>query len=230
MRPDGSEQQQVLQLPGEILTPAESPDTRSVAFTFTSAQTHVSEVWVAQADGSLPHKLVGASRSATTRSGQSIQGAVHPSWSPDGGSIAFASTDSGRFEVGTMASDGSAAHQLIDGSGGGYPDSNVPEYSLDGTGITYWSGYESQYGEVWIMAADGSGQRRLTDTPDPESADNPTWSPDGRFVVFISNRAPAGPQPTTGVNAWVVAAGGGEPRMLLQNVSYCAWAPAEAGR
>src|SRR5437868_4872013 len=112
MRPDGSEQQQVLRLPGEILTPAESPDTRSVAFTFTSAQTHVSEVWVAQADGSLPHKLAGASRSATTRSGQSIRGAVHPSWSPDGGSIAVASTDSGRFEVWTMASDGSAAHQL----------------------------------------------------------------------------------------------------------------------
>ena len=130
-----------------------------------------------------------------------------------------------------MASDGSGTRQLIDGSGRGYPDSNVPEYSLDGTRITYWSGYESEYGEVWIMAADGSGQRRLTDTPDPESADNPTWSPDGRFVVFISNRAPdAGAQLTPSVSAWVVPAEGGAPRLLLQNVNYCAWAPAGPGQ
>ena len=75
--------------------------------------------------------------------------------------------------------------------------------------------------------ADGSDRRRLTDTADPASADNPTWSPDGRLVVFISNRARSD-QPRLGspdVNAWVIPAGGGEPRLLVEGATYCAWAP-----
>jgi TolB protein len=226
MNADGSGQQQVLSLPGEILTPAESPDRRHVAFTYANPQTHNAEIWLADAVGSNPHRLAAASRPATSRRGQSFQETVHPSWAPDGRTLAFSSTDSGRVEVWTMRADGSGTRQLIDGSGPGYPDSNVPEYSLDGSRIVYWSGYETEYGEVWVMAADGSGQRRLTDTRAPANSDNPTWSPDGRFVVFISNRS-QGNQPTvpgSDSNAWVVAASGGEPRLLLHGARYCAWA------
>ena len=126
-----------------------------------------------------------------------------------------------------MSTDGRGARQLIDGSGAGYPDSNVPEYSLDGSRIVYWSGYETEYGEVWVMAPEGRDLRRLTDTPDPASSDNPTWSPDGRSVVFISNRS-QGSQPTapgSDSNAWLVPASGGEARLLLHGARYCAWAP-----
>ena len=227
MKPDGSTQEEVTTLRGEILTPAESPDGRVVAFTFADPASQAPEVWAVDADGTHPRRLAKASRAATSRSGRPIQGTVHPSWSPDGRTIAFSSTDSGRVEVWTMGADGSDPHQLIDGSGPGYPDSNVPEFSLDGSRIVYWSGYEAEYGEVWTMRPDGSDRRRLTDTADPASADNPTWSPDGRLVVFISNRA-RNDQPRLGspdVNAWVIPAGGGEPRLLVEGATYCAWAP-----
>lgn len=230
MNRDGSGQQEVLSLPGELLTPAESPDGRLVAFTYVSTQTHMGEIWAAGADGSNPHRLAAASRPARSRQGQSFQEAVHPSWSVDGGTIAYSSTDSGRVEVWTVHTDGTGARQLIDGSGAGYPDSNVPEYSRDGSRIVYWSGYEAEYGEVWVMAADGSGRRRITDTPDPANADNPSWSPDGRLVVFISNRSQGPAAPGSDMSAWVVSVSGGEPRLLLHGARYCAWSPLTRAR
>jgi Tol biopolymer transport system component len=41
--------------------------------------------------------------------------------------------------------------------------------------------------DIWIMNADGSNQKQLT--TDPQSDYAPAVSPDGRYVIFISNRA-----------------------------------------
>lgn len=38
--------------------------------------------------------------------------------------------------------------------------------------------------EIYVMEADGSGQRRLTSNSSAD--DNPAWSPDGRRIAFIS--------------------------------------------
>ena len=40
--------------------------------------------------------------------------------------------------------------------------------------------------EIYVMDADGSNQRRLTNHPDKDWA--PSWSPDGKRIVFFSNR------------------------------------------
>jgi TolB protein len=40
--------------------------------------------------------------------------------------------------------------------------------------------------QVYVMEADGSNVRRLTQSRADE--DIPTWSPDGREVTFVSNR------------------------------------------
>jgi serine/threonine protein kinase/dipeptidyl aminopeptidase/acylaminoacyl peptidase len=41
--------------------------------------------------------------------------------------------------------------------------------------------------DIWIMNADGSNQKQLTTDPQPDYA--PTISPDGRYIIFVSNRA-----------------------------------------
>lgn len=67
----------------------------------------------------------------------------------------------------------------------GGPDATVP---LDGRGggiIAFHSARDGNF-EVYVMNADGSGQRRLTDDPAEDSA--PSISPDGSAIVFISNR------------------------------------------
>jgi len=218
MSPDGSNQRAVSTLPGLTLTPAESPDGTRVAVTY-AAPGSTMEVWVMNTDGSEPRPLTRTTTAATTRRGGQVTWSVHASWSPDGKKIAYASTQGGSSQVWTIDADGAHASQLIAGSGPAYPDSNVPEYSLDGARIVYWSGFETEYGEVWAMDADGTHQRQLTETPDPHNSDNPTWSPDGGSVVFISNR-PGGPRE---MNAWVLDLAGGEPRLLAAGGLYCAW-------
>ncbi|HSP61874.1 MAG TPA: DPP IV N-terminal domain-containing protein [Pyrinomonadaceae bacterium] len=49
-----------------------------------------------------------------------------------------------------------------------------------------WAG---NVGDIWILNADGSGQKRLTNTPSPYTSVSPHVSPDGRYVVFVSDRA-----------------------------------------
>ena len=58
------------------------------------------------------------------------------------------------------------------------PDGRIVYHSLAGGGD-----------DIWIMNADGSGQRRLTDGE--STSFFPVVSPDGRYVVFASERAPA---------------------------------------
>jgi len=44
--------------------------------------------------------------------------------------------------------------------------------------------------DIYVMNADGSAQRRLTDHPGQDRY--PAWSSDGRRILFYSDRAPRG--------------------------------------
>ena len=66
----------------------------------------------------------------------------------------------------------------------GWIDSD-PEWSPDGKRIAFWrttNGYQSF--RVYVMRADGTGVRRLTNGRFDE---RPAWSPDGRWIVYQSD-------------------------------------------
>jgi len=106
--------------------------------------------------------------------------AFHPTWSPDGSKIAFAS---GGIQV--MNADGSGLVRLTDGSYG----ENWPAWSRDGTRIAF-EGSAGGNEDVYVMNADGSNVVRLTS--DPAHDGEPTWSPDGMKIAFVSDRSGAG--------------------------------------
>ena len=54
---------------------------------------------------------------------------------------------------------------------------NDPAWSPDGLRIAFVRG-----NDIWVMNADGSGQRRLTSGAAHDRA--PNWSPDGRTIAF----------------------------------------------
>jgi Tol biopolymer transport system component len=120
--------------------------------------------------------------------------------SRDGGKIVFVSLRSGDLEIYTMNADGTDVTQLTDelGYDGG------PFFSYDGTKIVYRAFHpkteeeerdylavlaEDQIRpsklEIFVMDADGSNKRQLTDNGAANFA--PYFFPDGQRVIFVSN-------------------------------------------
>ncbi|MFQ5748191.1 MAG: hypothetical protein ACE5H3_01905 [Planctomycetota bacterium] len=190
-----------------------SHDGTRIAFASVRNGVKHPEIWVMSADGSNPVRLT-----FTPPDPSGGGGAVHPSWSPDDKKIYFASSASGSPQIWGMFADGQGQKQKTNGLGPGFPDANVPEWSSDGKRVVFWSGFEGQFGEVWSMKPNGGGLRRITETSDPRNSDNPSWSPDGRSILFDTNR-------TGLVEIWVVGADGSDPHRLLAGQGQTSWQP-----
>jgi TolB protein len=71
-------------------------------------------------------------------------------------------------------------------------DAYQPSWSPDGRRIAFTSRRHGGGWQVYVVGADGWGERRLTSTGDA-SDKYPTWSPDGKTIVFESTRDNACP-------------------------------------
>jgi len=177
--------------------PAWSPDATKIAFVRTVAG--LDTIWIVNADGSGLRQLpvpAGVNN--------------HPSFSPDGASIAFdhaevdtsgdsdlpTSSDSHIWVIGL---DGSAPHSLTRRG----VDSD-PAWSPNGRNIAFVRSTDDG-SRVFVMNADGSGRRR--GTARKTSASDPAWSPDSARIVYASIGA-------GGSSLFHVAATGGKPVRL----------------
>jgi len=125
-------------------------------------------------------------------------GGWEPTWSPDRSKILFASDLHGGGqadeEVYVMDADGSNIRRLTN-TPGDSTSSWAADWSPDGEQIVFTSNRDgSDLGwdgwELYLMAADGSNVRRLTQRLGSDGA--PTWSPDGTKIAFT--RHPVGDQ------------------------------------
>jgi len=85
-----------------------------------------------------------------------------------------------------------------------------PQFSPDGKRIAFvvaenFLDKGKSNADVYVMNADGSDLRRLTS--DPATDNSPRWSPDGKSLLFVSNRK-------EGSQVWTLPMDGGEPRRL----------------
>jgi dipeptidyl aminopeptidase/acylaminoacyl peptidase len=77
--------------------------------------------------------------------------------------------------------------------------------------------------DVWTASWDGAQQMRMTSSPESENA--PRWSPDGRYLAFLSGR-PGGK--TRGTQIWLLDRSGGEAQQLTDvkgRLSSYDWSP-----
>ena len=156
------------------LAPSWSPDGTKIAFhTFRDAGIGLqSEIYVMDADGSNQVNLT-----------QNAAIDVFPKWSPDGTKIAFMrqvpfSSDA---EIFVMSATGANQTNITNNPAA----DGSASWSPDGSKIAFGSSRDDNFGEVYVMNADGSGVVRLT----TEGGNGePAWSPDGTKIVFATDR------------------------------------------
>jgi Tol biopolymer transport system component len=94
-----------------------------------------------------------------------------PAWSPTGEWISFVSSNSGNDEIYRVSPDGAVLQQLTHNN---WEWDKHPSWSPDGSQIVFFSNRDVGRTQIWIMNADGSGQRRLVES---EAEDMyPVWA------------------------------------------------------
>jgi Tol biopolymer transport system component len=180
--------------------PAATPPAGTIAYSGPDLR----DVLVARADGSGVRRL-------TSAPGPQFD----PSFSPDGGLIAYRDSRHGineDDEIWVMDRDGGHARNLTRDRG----DDWSPAWSPDGRTIAFASTRSGSL-ELWTMASDGSNPRRLSSSP----AEYPSWSPDGSRIAFSLVTAGA-------VQIGIVRRDGQGERTLTpltENSELPAWSP-----
>ncbi len=93
-----------------------------------------------------------------------------------------------------------------------------PELSPDGRRIAFLQGDCGYCWEVRVMDADGKHPRGLTSPPGGYFDVDPSWSPDGREIIFSR-------ESSDGSTLYIVSANGGQARSLRIQGSEPAWGP-----
>ena len=104
----------------------------------------------------------------------------HPSWSPDGGRLAFASDRDGDWEIFVLHLETGDLRQITHNEG----FDGHPSWSPDSRRIAFASDQAGPR-DIFVMNADGSTPVPLTNSP--LWADEPRWSPDGAFIAYTGS-------------------------------------------
>ena len=154
---------------GSNQSPAWSADGSKIAF--SSARSGHPEIWVADASGGNAHSVT------------SFGADVSPVWNPrTDDQLAFVSGRTGEPQIYIMDQDGANVQRMTDG---GYAIS--PSWSPNGGMLAF--SWNRKYGpgdpggqDIYVM--DIASKNWLQATHEAGNNDFPSWSPDGRHIVF----------------------------------------------
>ncbi len=180
---------------GTNISPAWSPDGH---LAFSSSRTGDPEIYTADASGAALKRI-------TAYHGPDVS----PTWNPKtGAQIAWVSGRSGLPRIMMMESDGTNPQELTEE---GYAVS--PSWSPNGQFLTFaWIRHygPGAPGAQDIYVFDVATKRFLQLTHDAGRNDFPSWSPDGRHIVYQSNR--------NGTDQiWTMLADGSDQRQLTRS-------------
>ena len=163
---------------GSDLSPAWSADSSRIAFDSDRSGNH--EIWVSNADGTLPGQITNLRKWSGS-----------PAWSPDD-RIAFDSNASGNWDI-YVVNPADRKPRMVTSNAA---SDTAPSWSLDGNWI-YFASNRSGRSEIWKVPADGGPEVPVTTT----GGHSPRESPDG-FLYYTRDRVRG--------ELWRVPAAGGE--------------------
>lgn len=85
-------------------------------------------------------------------------------------------------------------------------NSAAPAWSPDSTKVVFMSDADRGNWDIWMVPSSGGSPQRLTD--DPAEDGLPVWSPDGRFIAFVSKRGGTW-------SLWMMNADGTDQRKMI---------------
>lgn len=182
----------------EDVSPVWSPDGARIAFLRTGKQD--TAVFVSPSGGGVHGIVTEVYPARVEAEGR------HIDWSPDGRWLALADrrNASEPFRIFLVDPDTGEKRPLTEPPEGAIGDSG-PAFSPDGKWISFLRSPSSGITELYVRPLESGEERRVTH--DGRAIISQTWSPDGRALVFSSNR-------TGGFYLWVVPVWGGVPRRL----------------
>lgn len=134
-----------------------------------------------------------------------------PTFSPDGGKIAYLSWPTGASNIWVMDADGKNPTQLTTSGAG------IPSW-LDQEHVAFLLRGE-EHSKLWSVPINGGSEKPLFDFND--KVDYARVSPDGRTVAFNSKK-------TGTINIWTIPIAGGEAKQLTfdnEAMSFPCWSP-----
>ncbi|PWB70164.1 MAG: hypothetical protein C3F07_17705 [Anaerolineales bacterium] len=146
--------------PNTIVGADWSPDGGTIAFAMAVEGPDAYEVFLMNADGTNVRQL--------TRGLPGIGGSLD--WSPDGKYLLISAGPQGDKDIFRIDVEAKTATQLTDGG-----NNAASSYSPDGQWIAFNSLRNDVQADIYIMRADGSSMRQVTDNPEPDW--QPQWEP-----------------------------------------------------
>lgn len=186
-----------------------------------------SELYIAKADGTGERKFL-----------QNSVFEYHSSFSADGKWVLFTSERNGlgNSDVYRAKADGSDIHALVTGPS----VDDVPVLSPDGSRVAFVSTRDGYRANVWVLDIKSGKLRNLTgaagiqgDTAGPDSFLRPSWSPDGQWLAFSSDRNTdwrghdegKGWEHTQELSVYVIHVDGHGFRRVASKPGYCLGSP-----
>ena len=202
MDAEGKNTRQITESAGQEMHPSFSPDGTRLVYSALSPRGDQWELWTIDLN---------------THERRMIGHGLFPAWSPDKtiDRIAFQrprQRGSRMFSIWTVDLEQGEPRRLTEIAVSGNAAAVCPAWSGDGSRIAFTTivpdGERSRQ-DVWLVNADGTGRRRLTDGAGTNLA--PCWGVDNR-VFFVSNRG--GHE-----NIWSVRAGAGSAVLAKDNAA-----------